>query len=165
MRFNKYLMEKEIQPEIVFLVGLPGSGKSTYIRKHLRGYTVVSNDEIVEKYAKKWKVNYTEAWNKLDFSVVLREVEAIFQKAVRENKNIVVDNTNLTVKSRKKFPTPLNYRRMAIVLGTDEKTRQEYIEKRKKETGKDIPADVIKKMKEIYVKPSKSEGFVEIKEV
>jgi len=51
MRFFDYITEDK-QKEIILLVGLPSSGKSTYISKLKGKYSIVSNDLYVEKIAK-----------------------------------------------------------------------------------------------------------------
>lgn len=163
MKIGDYLKENlSKQKEIVFLVGLPGSGKSTYIDKNYRDYVVVSTDNIIEKYAKKWNVDYNTAMKKLDFKIAERESRMEYEKAVNARKNIVIDKTNLTVKSRRRFDTPRGYKKIAVVFDVSESELKNRLEKRKNETGKIIPQSTFDQMKGFYVEPKESEGFDEI---
>lgn len=146
---------------IVYLVGLPAVGKSTYIKKHYPDYVVISNDEIIEEYAKKHNMKYNEAWGKVSFKFVKNECMNRFNKAVSQKKNIVIDNTNMTVKSRRAYEHP-GYIKKAVVFRISDAEHKKRIEKRLKETGKFVPEDAVKNMIAKYVEPSKSEGFEEI---
>ena len=158
MKYEKYIDK----PEIVYLVGLPGSGKSTYIKKYLPNHVVISNDNIVEKYAKQWKTNYNAAWEKLDFKVVTAELQTLYNKAIKEKKNIVIDNTNMTPKARKKYDHK-DYIKNAVVFEISDSELKNRQDKRNKESGKLIPDSAIKQMKSIYKAPTKEEGFIDIK--
>jgi predicted kinase len=62
--------------EVVILIGLPGSGKSTFARQQLPGHVVVSKDLMPSNRAKD-----------------RRQAELIVA-ALREGRSVVVDNTN-----------------------------------------------------------------------
>lgn len=150
-----------MQKELVYLVGLPASGKSTYIEKHYKNYAIVSNDAIVEEFAKEKNIDYNTAWKKLNFSYVNEECMRRFKAAVKAGKNIVIDNTNLTIKARRKYDAP-DYVKIAVVFNISDSELSKRTEKRKNETGKLVPVDAIDNMKHIFVKPTKSEGFDKI---
>lgn len=147
--------------EIIYLVGLPAVGKSTFITKNFPNHYVVSNDIIVEEYAKQHNMKYNEAFGKLSSKEVKRECKKRFNEAIENNYNIVIDNTNLTVRSRQLYEHE-NYRKVAYVFNISEEKHKQHIEKRLKETGKYVPESVIEQMKNIFVYPSKEEGFDEI---
>lgn len=164
MKFLRFLFEQKKDKEIIFLVGLQASGKSTYTKK-LKGYEIVSNDIQVDEYAKKKGITYTEAWHELDYD---KEVKAKsikqFHKAVNDGKNIIIDNTNMTKKSRQYYldNVPKNYKKIAILFSIPEKELKKRLDKRGKETGKVIPWEAIENMKKKYDPPTKGE-FDEIK--
>ena len=166
MRYYNYINEDK-QKEIILLVGLPASGKSTYISKMKGKYTIVSNDLYVEKVAKKLKLTYTEAFDKINRDDVLGNTKKEFDKALSKNQNIIVDNTNMNVKERSYFidNAPKDYKKIAIIFKISDSELKKRLDKRGKETGKTIPYEVIEKMKARYEKPTTKEGFHEIKTI
>ena len=165
MKFFNFLFEQKKDKEIIFLVGLQASGKSTYVSKNLKGYEIVSNDYYTEVYAKKKGMTYTEAWNEMDYDkdIKAKSIQQ-FNKAVKDGKNIVIDNTNMTKKSRQYYldNIPKNYKKIAIMFKIPEKELKKRLDKRGKETGKVIPWEAIENMKAKYEPPTKGE-FDEIR--
>ena len=160
MRLYNYLTEQTNKKELVILIGLPASGKSTYIKKNYPKHIIVSNDHFVEKQAKKDDTDYTTAYNKIGRSKLIELGKKDFQKALKTNRSIVLDNTNLTKEIRKQYlDLANNYKKIAIVFKISGKEQEKRLTQRK---GKDIPTDVLNKMKQDYQAPSKSEGFEEI---
>ena len=43
--------EIDTSKQVVFLCGMPCSGKSTYRGKHLEGYSVISSDDLIDELA------------------------------------------------------------------------------------------------------------------
>lgn len=148
--------------EIIYVCGLPGSGKSYYINKMYPNYVIISNDLIVEEYAKKHNIGYNDAWNRISFSYVRKECKRRFDKAISENKNIVIDNTNLTIKSRRKYIAN-GYKRICIFFRISDSLLKMRTEKRKNETGKYISQSVVEDMIKRTQLPNKEfENFDEI---
>lgn len=147
--------------EIVYLTGLPASGKSTYRKTHFADYAVVSNDEITEELAEQSGLSYDEAWKRLSFAEVYDATLKRFNAAVARRLNIVIDNTNLTRQARALYRAE-GYGLKAVVFEIPENERRQREQTRKAAGGKYIPADVIEKMKRSYVPPSFDEGFSEI---
>lgn len=168
MRLLKHLNEAD-QKELILLVGLPASGKSTYISKLKKDkkYVVISNDVFVEKKAKQWKIKYNEAFKRLSREDTLGNTQKEYNKALSKNVNIIVDNTNINKKERKVFldKAPDNYKKIAIIFNVDVKEIGKRLKGRENKTGKHIPPDVIEKMSIKYEKPSSQEGFDEIRVV
>ena len=81
--------------------------------------------------------------------------------AVRDGMDIVWDQTSTTVKSRRrKFKMLSGYHMIAVVFRTpDDTTLSKRLLSR---NGKNIPWDVVQKMKSQFVMPTKEEGFHEI---
>ena len=153
-------------PEIIILVGLPGSGKSTYIKqlKSKKNYVVVSTDDIFDRFAADAGINYNQAFKILPYKEAEREMFDSLRAAVTQKKSIIVDQTNTTIKSRarKLGAVTKGYKKIAVVFSVDEKELQRRLDQREKEIGKSIPKDVIQSMKTSFQPPSKAEGFDEI---
>ena len=81
--------------------------------------------------------------------------------------SVVIDRTNLTVKSRKKLLDIINksaysYKKIAIVLECDPDVLEQRLNSR---PGKSIPSHAINNMRKTFQKPTKEEGFDDIVEV
>lgn len=166
MRLVQYINEQE-QKEILLLIGLPGSGKSTYISKLKKKHIVVSNDAYVEKKAKQWKVNYKEAFDRSDRDETVSSTFRAFDKAIKKGSNVIVDNTNMNKKERSYFleNAPPDYKKVAIIFDVSPKELEKRLKSREKEVGKQIPLEVLERMRKKYEKPTEREGFDEIKVV
>lgn len=146
--------------KLVVLVGLPASGKTTFA-KHLaktRGYSVVSRDFYIECAADVMRADYDDAFAAVDHAAIDRNVAAYFADLIRLQRDVVVDLTNLTVKSRAKWlhRLPPHYCSGAVVFCAPQCVLEHRLASRK---GKTVPADVLAKMRERFVRPSKAEGF------
>lgn len=163
-RMDEMLSSKN--PQIIMLVGLPGSGKSTFVSNYrLKKHGIVaSTDNIIEEKAKEEGLSYNEMFKKLPFSDVEKQMKQEIIKAGKEGTNIIVDQTNMSTKSRAKKMdlVPKKFDRYAIVFWPDIKEVYKRLEKRKKETGKEIPQKVINSMLANYVPPTAGEGFKSI---
>ena len=146
---------------VYFMIGTPCSGKSTYIDNILSNCEIISTDNIIEQIAKENNSTYSEMFDKIDFKKINKEMFEKFKNAVSENKDIVIDRTNMTIKSRKRFLSNLtkNYTKYAISFDVSKETIMERNDKRFKETGKHIPENVIDSMIKSFQQPTKEEGF------
>jgi len=163
-------MENQKAPILIMLVGLPGSGKSTWINKDLSEFenlfgefAVISTDNYIEEKAKQEGKTYSEVFTKY-IDEATREMNVTIAKAIRENKNIIWDQTNTTVKSRKGklSKIPNSYNKIAVVFHVPMETLKKRLEKRAAETGKIIPDHVMKSMNDSFEIPTKDEGFDDI---
>ena len=151
----------------IMLVGLPACGKSTwandYVLKNLEmGFQVISTDSIIEEKCLQESLDYKESHSKyIEFAV--NEMERRFIMHIKNRINIIHDQTNLTVKTRKKHLNKVkNYYKSAIVFTVDKEELLQRFEKRKIKTGKDIPNFVIEKMAQNFEFPTNKEGFDKI---
>ena len=87
------------KPEVLVLVGLPASGKTTYAREWLledptHRMRINFDDLRLELYGPQWVFNYSQE--------KLMKIEAYSRAdmALRAGKSVVIDNTNLTEKAR-----------------------------------------------------------------
>lgn len=148
-------------PTIYMMVGSPCSGKSTYINNTLNNCEIISSDNIIENIAKEQNKTYSEVFHEVNFKDVEKEMFEEFKNAIENNKNIVVDRTNMTIKSRRRFLSniPKHYIKYAIVFDTDKETIFKRNKERFEKTGKHIPENVIESFIKNFQMPSKEEGF------
>ena len=85
------------RPKLVVCCGVPGCGKSTYIKNYCEGFVHISFDDILVAVEGKYKFN--ENHNKL-YRKVLNH---LFVEAVVAEFDVVVDMTCSTLKSRTKW--------------------------------------------------------------
>ncbi len=144
------------------MIGVPGSGKSTWIRNQIwaLGLTVVSTDAFVEDYARAQGQTYNEVFQ----DYMPRAVDLMAQQVVfaREHGHSVIwDQTSTTVASRrKKFRMLPDYEHVAVVFGTPEPA--ELARRLAARPGKSIPDHVMLSMLQNLKEPTLEEGFREI---
>jgi predicted kinase len=146
------------------LIGMPASGKSTWIDGDLSEdpYYVASTDDTIETVSRLYDMTYDQGFkNLIAFaeSVMWNDL----QQAAEEGIKIYIDRTNLSAKSRKKlidFMKPYGYTFKAIVFPTPDET--EWRRRLESRPGKTIPEDVLKNMRRSYEMPLPGEGFDEI---
>lgn len=152
-------------PKCTILVGVPGSGKSTWLQDqkiHENRY-VASTDNIIEQIAGGFNMTYNDGFkNLIAFAeqVMWKEL-GMFAKDLRDQ--VYVDRTNLTVKSRQKFITalkPYGYEFDCVVFPTPD--LGELDRRLHSRPGKTIPRNVIRSMLESFEMPTKEEGFTSV---
>ena len=152
-------------PKCYQLVGVPGSGKSTWIKNQVwtLGLTIVSTDAFVEDYARAQGKTYSEVFTEyMPTAVELMAKQVVF---AREHEHTVIwDQTSTTVASRaKKFRMLPDYEHIAIVFKTPDRIiLDKRLKDRAKQTGKVIPKSVVTMMMHCWEEPSLEEGFKEI---
>lgn len=149
-------------PKLYVLVGVPGSGKSTWIANQdwSKDCVIVSTDTYVESYAKTVGKTYTEVFEEyMPTAVKLMADEVV---TARENdKDIIWDQTSTTVSSRKKkFKMLPNYYAIAVIFKTPPES--ELKNRLSNRPGKTIPWEVVSDMIKKFEIPNESEGFKEI---
>jgi predicted kinase len=136
-------------PELVMLVGIPCSGKSTYVNK-LRDYeywkdaVVLSTDNYIEEQAKRLGMTYNEVFQDC-IDEATRQLEMSFVRAKEDGKRIIWDQTNLSIKARKKKLTkvPSIYKRTVVWFQVD---LEEALKRNETREGKFIPESILKRM-------------------
>jgi predicted kinase len=152
-------------PKCYQLIGVPGSGKSTWVAEQEWAITCscISTDKWVEIYAKEVGLTYSLVF--VDFMPTAIDLMAKEVVAAREMKrDIIWDQTSTTLASRaRKFnalPASLNYEHIAIVFRTpDLDVLKERLVNR---PGKEIPWEVVQGMIDNWEEPTLEEGFTEI---
>lgn len=152
------------RPFLCMLCGVPFSGKTTF-----RGwafdnnYVHISTDDVIQKTATLFCRTYNECFRDL-IKFAEKEIRRELATAVLRNKDVVWDQTNLTVDSRAKKIAllPKDYYKIVYIFPTPDDEvlakRQSYIE-----GVKSIPPDVMDGMKANFVYPTYEEGWNEIR--
>lgn len=149
-------------PKCYQLIGVPGSGKTTWINNQdwTENCVLVSTDEFVETYAKEVGSTYSQVFNDYMPTAVSLMVNKIIE-ARNAGKDIIWDQTSTTIKSRlRKFNMLPNYEHIAIVLQTPSKI--ELKRRLDSRPGKEIPEPVLDGMLASFEMPTEDEGFKEI---
>lgn len=154
---------------LIIMVGVPGSGKSTIVNQLLttrryevgddRPVTVLSTDDYIEAVAQSQGKTYSDV-----FFTTIKDAEqhlySMLDRAIQNDHHIIWDQTNLSTKKRKMImeKVPSTYRRRAYVMVVDKETIVDRLYHRNN-TGKVIPQTVIDSMFKQFEMPSVIEGF------
>ncbi len=146
------------KPHCYFLVGLPGSGKSTWAEQRFL-MPIVSSDKWVERLAEQLGKTYNEA-----FADVIKEATLLFNKEIdaliEARRDFVWDQTNLNVKTRAgKLSRIKGYDIIATVFEIES---EELERRRAGRPEKTIPAHILKSMADTYQVPTVDEGFMKV---
>jgi predicted kinase len=149
-------------PKLYVLVGVPGSGKSTWIKDQIwaLGLTIVSTDAFVEDYARAQGKTYSEVFTDyMPTAVNLMAEQVVFAR--EHGHDIIWDQTSTTIASRaRKFNMLPDYYAIAVVFRTP--SRDELDVRLSGRPGKHIPKTVIDDMIKNWDEPELDEGFQEI---
>lgn len=150
-------------PTCYMLAGMPGSGKSTFVENVFSYQNVLSTDSYIELIALQQNKTYNEV-----FKEYIDEATSVLNRHIsfhsENNNDFVWDQTNLTVKSRKRklAMIPPHYKKIAIYFDCDYGTIARRCSAR---AGKKIPANVLENMWLTKETPTTSEGFDYVYEV
>jgi predicted kinase len=144
------------------LVGVPGSGKSTWTKQHQSSNTLVaSSDDYIEKQAQQLNTTYSDVFDKFIKAANTHVIETA-RKAFSNNMDLIWDQTNLTRNGRKQKlkMVPKTYRKVAVFFTTP---HEDVLKKRlASRPGKNIPDYVMTSMLKTMEKPTIEEGFDEV---
>lgn len=150
------------------LAGIPTSGKSTFAKTLLsqsywENAVVLSTDNYIEEQAKRLGLSYNEVFQDC-IDEATRQLEIAFIEAKDKGKDIIWDQTNLSVKSRKKklSKLPSYYRRGVVYFPI---TLEEALKRNKLREGKFIPESILKRMWHQFEIPTMNEEFDHVEKV
>lgn len=151
------------KPILVMLVGIPASGKTTVrktiVERTLSKVCYISLDEIHNIIAQ------LDENKGVDFGTIRSKAinvgQDVFELFLATGLDIVIDATNLTVKSRKKWLNKAkDYLKIAYVLDYD---LEECIERNSMRSEiEKVPEHVIRAMHSRFEMPTMTEGFDEV---
>jgi predicted kinase len=150
-------------PFVMLLIGPPLSGKTTWIKNNFPNTEVISRDELVMEVAQ--TRDYNKAFAEVDQKLVDQILQERLLKSSIDEKSVIVDMTNMTIKRRlstlKYFGD--NFYRIAVIFPIlSDEEYQIRNQKRISEENKDLPLRIIKRMISSYQPISKEEGFNKI---
>lgn len=131
--------ENKDEKEIVIMIGMPGSGKSTFCNQKLPSYKLICGDTFKTQ------------------PKMIKEA-----KKYINTHSIILDGTNGTVKKRKTyidFANEYNRKVKCIWIDTNLENSIEQIKKRKTEGGHYVPKIALYTYKKFFETPNENEGF------
>jgi predicted kinase len=153
-------------PKLYVLVGVPGSGKSTWYKNQdwlgedKKDHKYVSTDQHVEGYAKDQGKTYSEVFEEY-MPTAVKQMIINVNMASALQMDIVWDQTSTTVSSRtRKFNMLPDYYAIAVVFRTPKE--EELARRLASRPGKVIPEHVLHDMIWNFEMPTEEEGFKEI---
>ena len=170
---RQIIRESVLRPKIYVLVGPPGVGKSKWVNDNVQNPHIVSYDNAVKAVAAAHNLKYDDlagpkAGN-LGKIVRAHEKDQV-TNAVASGKDIVVDKTNMTAKSRR--------RALSVIKGSEDRYDKVAVffdfrgmeplvlwsvKKRAEEEGdKNIDPQVVENMMRSLELPTQDEGFDDI---
>ena len=154
-----------MKSKVILLVGPPLSGKDSHLRSQdYSEFTIISRDDILMSLHD--TNDYSEAFHKVDHKLVDRLLNQKIKDCIDNKKNVIINMTNLTKKSRNrhlcKFPNT-DYDKISIVFPKlDLLEYGNRNQKRKSEENKYIPLDVMVSMISNWEDVTSDEGFDQI---
>lgn len=137
------------------MVGLPGSGKTTFAHNIEKGAVVISSDIIRKEL---WGSEETQGDNK----IVFQELEYRVIQNLMMDKSVVYDATNINAKKRKEFLKKLNkvpnVKKVCMLMSVP----YEQCLQKNEERDRVVPEDVIARMYINFQIPQSREGWDEI---
>lgn len=146
----------------LMLSGIPTSGKSAYVNKlqenpYWKSAVILSTDNYIERIAEESDTTYDDIFEEY-IEEAARHLYLDLQEAIKHNKPIIHDQTNLTIKTRAKKLRNIPNRYQKIVVHF-EVSLDESLRRNKYRPGKFISEDIIKRMFYTFEPPTYDEGF------
>ncbi|KPJ04866.1 Heterogeneous nuclear ribonucleoprotein U-like protein 1 [Papilio xuthus] len=156
--------------DVILMVGMPGSGKTYWVKNHVteypeRRYNVLSTGALFEKMrvdCKPFRSSYEGRWDAM-VTKCAKCVLKLLEMARGRKRNYILDQTNVYPSAqRRKLREFDGYRRVAVVIVTDEETYKERHKRREEADGKEVPDGAIVDMKANFTLPEKGAWLDEV---
>lgn len=174
---------------VVMLVGLPMSGKSTFLKNknvvrdailkmnisYKKDDLILSSDDIVSHIADVLRLTYNETWDIIHphlsnaFEYHVKDFFEMSNRSLNESGSVIFDllfwdQTNLSKKSRMKKLSmiPEGWKKVALYFPEPSSEELKKRKQKRKEEGKEISNKVYKSMKQSFDFPDVEEGFDEV---
>lgn len=145
-------------PICYMMIGLPYSGKSTWINENEPDLPIASSDEFIEAIAFYRGSTYSDVFKEtIDDAITYMNNRR--QWYIKNRQNFIHDQTNLTRKKRKKLIEELKsngYEVVAVYFDIPTDLHQQRIASRPDKT---VPEHVMESMRKSMDPPSYDEGF------
>ena len=152
-------------PKLMVMVGIPGSGKSTFA-KH---YSEDANN-MPTVWISRDEVRYSLISDKDEYFAKEKDVFKVFAKkineALAEGKNVIADATHINAQSRKKLLASVTIPNIQIEACVMETSLQECLKNNEKRSGRAcVPKEAILRMYRQFEYPTFAEGFSSISNI
>ncbi|XP_046875984.1 heterogeneous nuclear ribonucleoprotein U-like protein 1 isoform X1 [Hypomesus transpacificus] len=156
--------------ELLMMVGLPASGKTTWAVKHAlenpeKRFNILGTNAIMEKMkvmGLRRQRNYAGRWDIL-IQQATQCLNRLIQIAARKKRNYILDQTNVYGSAQRRKMRPFEgFQRKAIVICPTDEDIKERTLKRTDEEGKDVPDHAVLEMKANFVLPEAGEFLDEV---
>lgn len=148
-------------PRVTMLIGMPGSGKSTWraigmARDAIRSTTIISTDDQVEDIARQKGLTFSEAFKLLDHKEVDRGHRIALRAAIARGNDVIIDRVNASRTGRAKWlrRVPAHYEKHAVVFQVPEHVLRV---RRANRAGKVIPESALREMRHAFKPPGPHE--------
>lgn len=150
--------ERKLRGKLIVLIGLPGSGKSSWAKKYKR----LSNNEIVDIISSdEIRIELSDVNDQSRNGEVFNIMKKRTIEGLKQNHTVIYDATNISSKRRKTLLNELKkYYTKAICIFKYKPILYCYEDNALRD--KQVPSEVIDKMYKTIDIPSKHEGFDEI---
>jgi len=151
-------------PTLYMLIGLPGSGKSTWTANQMFDWNntvIASTDGFLDRFANDSGISYDDAF-KVAYKDASNHLSKTIADAVKNGYNIIWDQTNVMkgarIKKLRKIPD--SYKKIAVYFpAPDEKELARRLASR---PGKTISPHIYQDMLNNLEIPTKDEGFDDV---
>jgi len=157
---------------VIMMCGLPCSGKSTWVEKHMnenraKHFHLIGNECIMDRMTicgekrEKFNNKHGTPYDVLQ-STTMGAVLRIMERCHRKKRNYILDQANIYVNGHSKKMGPFEgFHRLAVVLVPSEEDYDKRKEKKVKEGGRKITYDSMMKWKAAMTLPQEDSGLFE----